>query len=344
MKLSRLLFVVFLSTGLILSAGCRRSHSPAANDETTAPVPVEVVNIERARVSATEDVVGTVSARSRATISAKITGRIEELRVAPGQKVAKGELLARLDAREIKARLDQAQAVLKQEEADRARFERLLKSKAVTRQEFDAVDTRFRVAVAGLKRAETTLDYSKISAPFDGVITRKLADVGDLLAPGKPLLEMEDTSALQLEAGVPEALVGQLSLGMKLSARAGTPEKKLTCVVDEISPSASPGSRTFLVKCTLPKAEGVRAGQFGRVGIPVAEKETLRIPASALVVRGQLEMVFVAVEGRALMRLVKSGRQDGDTVELLSGVEAGEQVIISGAATLRDGQAISIRK
>ena len=137
----------------------------------------------------------------------------------PGQAVRRGALLARIEGREVQARLDQALAVRQQAQDDLRRAASLLKQNILPQSEFDGAQSRARVAEAAVQEAETLLGYTRIEAPFDGTITRKDADVGDLAAPGKPLLEMEDGRALRLEADVPEAVVGRLTLGDVLPVR-----------------------------------------------------------------------------------------------------------------------------
>ena len=118
---------------------------------------------------------------------------------------------------------------------------------------------------------------------------------------------------------------------------------ELAGTVSEIAPSADPNSRTFLVKLDLPPTPGLRAGQFGRVAVPVGETSALRVPASAVLQRGEMELVFVVVNGHAQLRIVKTGERVGDEVELVSGVDAGEQVVTEGAANLMDGQPVTIK-
>ena len=275
---------------------------------------------------------GTVRAKLHSVIEAKVSGKIEQMLVVPGQKVKAGELLVQLDAREVQAQLDQALAVRQQAESDLKRATDLFQQKILSQSEYDSAQSKFRVADAAATEAKTLLGYTKVTAPFDGVITRKYADVGDLAAPGKPLLEMEDARDLQLEADVPEAVIGHLALGDKLGVRVSGVSNELAGVVSEIAPSADPNSRTFLVKLDLPPTPGLRAGQFGRVAVPVGETSALRVPASAVLQRGEMELVFVVVNGHAQLRIVKTGKRVGDEVELVSGVDAGEQVVVDGAA------------
>ena len=167
------------------------------------------------------------------------------------------------------------------------------------------------MADAAAAAAKTDADYTKVTAPFDGVITRKYADVGDLAAPGKPLLEMEDARDLQLETDVPEAVIDRLTLGDKLGVRVSGVRNELAGTVSEIAPSADPNSRTFLVKLDLLPTPGLRAGQFGRVAVPVGETSALRVPASAVLQRGEMELVFVVANGHAQLRIVKTGKRVG---------------------------------
>jgi RND family efflux transporter MFP subunit len=323
----------------LLLAGCHKKQTSLP--EALPTVLVRVHRIGAKPHVAAEDVVGTVRPKLHSVIEAKISGRIEKMLVTPGQQVRKGDLLAQLDAREIQAKLDQALAVRQQTKSELKRYETLRAKQVITPAEFEAVQSRYQVALATATEAETMLSYAKIIAPFDGIVTRKLADVGDLATPGKPLIELEDPQALQFEAAVPEAVVGKIALGTKLPVRIMSKERE--AVVSEIAPSGDPSSRTFLVKLDLPSAPELRAGQFGRVEIPVSQTNVLRAPASAVIQRGQMELVFVATDGHAWLRLVKTGKRFGNEIELLSGVSAGEEVVTEGAPSLVDGQAVKTR-
>jgi len=335
-------FAVGIALAGLVVAGC----GPKPGAAPAAPLPTVTVRaqtVERHQHVATEEVVGTVRAKLRSVIEAKVSGTIARMIVVPGQKVRRGELLASIEAREVGARLEQALAVRRQAEIDLTRSTSLQAQNIVAPSDYDAAQSRFRVADAAVREAETLLGYTKVNAPFDGTITRKLADVGDLAAPGKPLLELEDSHTLRLEADVPEAAVGALTLGDRLPVRLSAMETDLEGIVSEIAPASDPGSRTFLVKLDLPPTLSARAGQFGRVAVPVGGTSALRAPASAVVVRGQMELVFVVAEGRARLRIVKTGKRIGEDVELVSGVDAGESLVIENASTLVDGQPLQIR-
>jgi RND family efflux transporter MFP subunit len=348
-------FVILFSSFVIFLNGC--GHKPDAPASLLPVISVRAQVAESKSRVATEDVVGTVRPKLSAAIEAKVSGRIEQMLVVPGQTVTNGEPLVRLDAHEIQAQLDQAAAARQQAESDFKRASDLMAQKILSQSEFDAAQSKFRIAVAAETEAKTLLGYTEIVAPFAGVITRKLADVGDLAAPGKTLLQMENPATLRLEADVPAALIGNVNLGDRLAVSIAGVTNNFEGTVAEMSPAADPNSRTFLVKLDLPAMRGLRSGQFGRVAVPVGEVSAIRVPASTVVQRGQMEIVFVVAATpssqnentlatkaspplHAELRLVKTGARVGDEVEVVSGLDSGETVVTAGAADLTDGQAV----
>lgn len=313
-------------------------HGPTAEPMPTASVKTMTVSSQDTR--ATESVAGTVRARLQATLAAKIPGRIKMMSVSVGDQVKSGQVVVRLEAREIEARLRQARAVLSQAEADLARFTKLFEQKAATRQELEGVRTRHAVAEASVAEAGSMLEEATVRAPFAGVATQDMADVGDLATPGRPLLSVEAPGALRLEVAVSEALVGFMKMGQTISVEIG--EESYEGTVGEIAPSADPNSRTFLVKIDLPEDGGFKAGQFGRALLPTRSEEIVRVPKSAVVRRGQLELVFVVEKGEARLRLVRTGKHFGDSIEIVSGLGDDEEVVVEGAPTLGDGQPVEV--
>ena len=135
--------------------------------------------------------------------------------------------------------------------------------------------------------------------------------------------------------------MNKIKLGDRLPVSVGEVGTNLEGVVSEMAPAADANSRTYLVKLELPGAAGLRSGQFGRATLPVGETSALRVAASAVIERGQMELVFVAKDGRAQLRLVKTGKRVGGEVEVVAGLSAGESVVVEGAAQLRDGQPVA---
>ncbi len=337
--------VVSLSL-LCLLAGCgpdpRSASSGTGAPSSVAMAKVRLVAVESHGFTATEEVVGTVRTRLHATVEAKVAGRIESLGVAPGQTVRQGQLLATLDARETQARLDSAKAVLDQLVRDLERVGRLLKDGAATPSELEAVQSRHRMALAAVSEMETILGHARVVAPFDGVITRKAVDVGDLATPGRPLVEIEDPTHLRFEADVPEALIDEILSGARLPVRIASRKDSIEGVVVEMAPVAEAVSRTYRVTLDLPVVPGLRAGQFGRVAVPTGQTTVPHVPSSAVFQRGQLEYVVVAVAGRAQLRLVRTGKRLAADAEVISGLEVGEMVVVLEPDRVREGQPLEV--
>ncbi len=324
--------------------GCGRGRERANDNLSRLPsARVRVQSVESKSRAVIEEVVGTVRAKIHATIEAKLSGRIDRLPVVLGQQVKTGDLLARLDAAELNARLEQAQASLEQTERDWKRASALFEQQALTRAEYDAAQSRQRVAKGAVAEAQAMMTYVEILAPFDGVVTKKWVDAGDLAVPGKPLLSIENLSALQLEADVPQAIASRIERGARLAARVDGVSGELTGTVAEIAPAADSISRTFRVKLDLSPQPGLSSGQFARLLVPIGASDSLRVPGSAVVQRGQLEIVFVAANQHAQLHLVKTGNRIGDEIEILSGLHAGDAVVVDGAAQLTDGQLVEAK-
>jgi len=329
---------LIVSALALLLAGCHRESAPPVERPELPPAKVRLAVATLATNQAVERIVGTVRARTRALVSAKVSGRIRALQTTIGKAVKAGELLAEIDAGEISARLEQAEASLRNARRELDRYRKLLEQKAVTQSEYDAVETRHQIAAAAVDEARAMMGYTRVLAPFDGVIARQLADIGDLAAPGKPLLELESAGGLRFEADLPEALAASVRIGDRLEVAIDGINGPVAATLAEIAPAANPLSRTVPVKLDLPEVGGLRAGQFGRLSVPVAAGVNVRVPNDAVLRRGQMEIVFVSEDNRARLRLVRTGKRFGDQVEILSGIEQGESVVAPAPATLEDGR------
>jgi RND family efflux transporter MFP subunit len=321
-------------------SSCKHKGEGSVDVGQQGGVTVHTITAEEKTRPVLEEVVGTVRAKSAASIEAKVSGRISKMYVDLGQRVAKDQLLAEIDAKEVKAQYDRAVASRDQTLRDYKRATDLLQKQVTSQQEFDAVEGRYRVADAAVNEAASMLGYVEVRSPFDGVVVRKIADTGDFAAPGKPILQIENPEHLRFEADVPEAIIDRVQSGTVVDVVISTLPEPVHGTVSDISPAADSVSRTFLVRVDLPSVKGAKAGQFGRALFPTGSYSSLGVPSSSVVLRGQMEMVFIDDGGKARLRLVKTSRRFGDEVELLSGVSRGEKIITDHAAELSDGQPV----
>ncbi|MBE0656889.1 MAG: efflux RND transporter periplasmic adaptor subunit [Bryobacteraceae bacterium] len=257
-----------------------------------------------------------------------------------------------------KAQLDLAESTMK-------RMRSLYDQKSITSQEFDEVQARQRMASAnhkmaqakreqlnariaqaesGLAQASVNKVYTEVKAPFAGIVTERKAEPGMLAAPGMPILVIEQAGAYRLEAAIEESRIASVKQGSKVKVRLDSLDRDIEARVSEIMPALDPVSRTFTARIDLPSSQLIRSGLFARALFPAGEKQALAVPTSAIRQHGQVQSVFVADNGVARARLVKTGATLETGVEILSGLMAGDRVIANPPSTLSDGARIEVRQ
>jgi RND family efflux transporter MFP subunit len=299
--------------------------------------------VGRTRFLKREEAVGTVKTKREVLIAPRIMGTILELPVRAGDRVDQGQVLARLDDRDARTRLEQARSgvVEAESESSRAqtdyrRFERLRQQNAVPQQQFEQAQAAYRAAAArlkmareALKEAEINVGFSEIRSPVTGFVVEKDMEVGDMASPGRPILLVQEGGTLRLEAAVREGLAGTVELGAALKVKVDAIQQELTGTVEEKVPEADPRSRSFLVRVALPLTPGLRSGMFGRLYIPTGTVTPLTVPAGAIQRNGQLEQVWVISDsGEPSKRYVRTGETFEEHVEVLSGLDEGERVVV----------------
>ncbi len=328
---------------LFLLAGCRSDHPAALTAEELPAVPVTLFTVKQSAPVRQVEIMGTVQAADSAEIAARISGTIQELTVNPGSRVKKDDLLITISAGEMSAKVLQAQAQLEQVTRNLTREQSLLQKNAATPTTVKTLEESKRIAEAAYNEARTMLSYTQIRAPFDGVITMKMANVGDLATPGKPLVRLDDESRLQIMAAVPETLVLGITIGDILPVYIPAADLSLSGEVTEIAPLADPLSRTAPIKIHVNLNSKLRSGQFARVSLPGSRGTALMIPNSAVQSYGQMEKVFVVREGKAHMQLVRTGLHFEDQVEIVSGLNDGDQIVVNVSRELNDGQPVKVQ-
>ena len=329
--------LVFLGAGLAALAGCRRA-APAPVAEA-APVAVRTFAVVAERRPALVEMPATVRPAERATLATRLPGSIATLPVALGQSVAAGEVLLTLSVPEIEARVRQAQAQFAEAERNAARQRTLVTSGVNPPDSLRDAEDRLKFAQAAVAEAEAQFSYATLRAPFAGVITEKKVLPGDLAAPGVPLLVLESTQRLRAEGSVPEKAAAALRPGVQVSVLLDDASDAVTGTIEEISAAADAVSRSVLVKVALP-AGAARSGQFARLQIGAGTTDVVAVPRAAVTRFGQMERVWVVVDGRATLQLVQTGRARNDHVEVIAGLAAGDVVVLTPPASLRESQRI----
>ena len=233
---------------------------------------------------------------------------------------------------------DEVRSKLEVASAEREVADRLLQA---TRARQKQVLARIDQAKADVSNARVHVGYARLTSPINGIVVSRQTDVGYLATPGAPLLTIENNSRYQLEVAVEESRLGTIHPGDQAQLEIeALGDKELSGSVEEIVPAADPNSRSYIVKLSVPNVAGaqLRSGLYGKARFLSGHRQALAIPKTAITQRGQLTGVFIVDQsGIARLRLIKTGRAFGERVEILSGLNAGEQLLIEGPPTIQDG-------
>lgn len=329
------------------------------------PAAVRTITLQEETVPELIECTATVRARTAVEVIPLVAARVKAVHVKAGQKVSRGDLLVELEDAEFRARLAAADARFQAAEADRAEANRhfqrvngLFPTGSATREELDAASARRQAAEAAAKAAEaqaeearTALGHTALRSPLNGVVIDKKVNPGDFSMPGLPasagmpsgrvLLSLYDPEALWLETAVPERHSAAIQVGGPAEAVLPAASLRWQGKFVEVVPGVDEVSRTFLARLELPASPALKVGMLGKVRFAAGQRRMIRVPPEALLRRGQLDTAFVVVQGRAQLRLVRPGRPAGDRVEILSGLAAGESLLLNPGETLRDGDLVA---
>jgi RND family efflux transporter MFP subunit len=308
---------------------------------------------------------GTVKAKTVSDVASRVMGTVTSVKVKEGDKVVEGEVLLTIDDRDVVERAAAAREGYR--EAQRSleaagkskrlmeltyeRYKNLYDDKAISAHEMDEIETQKDLAViefgrssaalgmakANMEEAEINLGFTKLQAPVSGVVTEKKAEVGDMALPGEILLRVEDNSSFTLDVNVDEKMLGKVEPGMVVYADIDALGREIEGRITEVNPAIDPGTRTFLVKIAL-DGDSLRTGLYASVLIPSGKRETILVPPTAVIEKGQLEGVYTVNDaGIVTYRLVRTGRRYKGSLEVLSGLRDGDIVITEGAEKAVDG-------
>ena len=340
-----------LLSGLLLM-GCG-ADEPEAVAPAAPPVRATLTVVEPGTSEVVLDAIGSVESLAQATPATRVSGRVTMVAAHRGQMVAAGQLLIRVDSRDLKQGLaraqagrDQATAGYRLAQADFDRATALFAEKAIAQQALDRARMARDSAAAALDaanraigEAQAHLSYGDVLAPFAGLIIDRRVEVGDLAAPGQPLIILERTDSMKVTVNVAESSALKINTGN--AATVSSAGQQWQGTVASIVPTASRQSHAYEVRIVVDNRHGhLRSGQFARARFKTGERRSLFVPRELVVHQGQLRGVFVLTEGRALLRWLRFGVETADAIEVLSGLTAGE-TLVQPAAGVHDGVAIA---
>ncbi len=341
--------LVLLLAAALLS-GCDHADETAGTAPAPRLVMAQTLKLNSSNLQHLILLSGTVVSSNQVQVASRLMGYIRTLTVKEGQTVKTGELLFQVDPTDIEGQVAQARAGLAQAQAnfanakgDDERFGNLYNDQAIAKQQWDQIQLRYQVAgqqvaaaQAGLNTALAQMRYATVTSPIAGVVVQKMANQGDLAAPGRPVLVIEGQGKLQVQTQVPGDVYGKIRVGGTVQMLANG--KTLQGIIAQAVPVADPMSHTHTVKIDLPANAGLDSGSFVRVGFPGGSSPQLRVPRTAVVDRAGMTGVFVVDrDGIAHFRLVRLGAQTGEEIDVQAGLSADDTIVTSNLGAMENG-------
>ncbi len=332
---------------VLLLGACQPEHEPAAenSDEETPPVPVETSAPVRGDVYAMYTGTAPIEAFAEADVIAKVGGEIRQLLVEEGDEVRKGQVLARLDGERLTLELNESEAKLRKLQRDYERNVDLQAKGLISDGDFEKIKFEMEALEAAFNLASLELDYTQIRAPIDGVIAERFVKIGNTISEGEALFRVTSLDPLVAYLHVPEREYRNIAagqpVGIEIDALRG---ETIIAAVSRVSPIVDPQTGTFKITVEISdEKRRMKPGMFGRVSVIYdVHENALQIPRSALVENEGASSVFVVEDDRAVRRAVDTGYGNQGMVEVVSGLQEGDQVVTVGQASLKQDSRVTV--
>jgi membrane fusion protein (multidrug efflux system) len=305
--------------------------------------PVETARVVAVDLALDATAVGSLRSNESVVLRPETAGRISAINFRDGMAVAKGSLLVGLDAATQAAEFEQAKANLGLAQANQKRTQELFEKKFISQQSLDNTGAALKVQEAAVALAQAKLDKTRIKAPFTGVVGIRNVSVGDYVKEGQELINLEDISTLKIDFRLPESYLGQLKPGQSVEVSSDAlPGQRFTAVLDAINPLIDTNGRAISCRAHLSNAGAkLRPGMFVRVRLILEQRSNvLLIPEQALVPDAKAPYVFRVSDGKVTRTPVKPGIRRNAQVEIIEGLQAGDEVVTAGQLKLRDGASV----
>lgn len=306
-------------------------------------VTVESMTVTTAPLESTVDAVGTVLADASAVLRAEVAGPIVERHFEEGQAVQAGAALFSIEADILEAEFNEAKANVDQSEAEYTRAQELVNSQLVSATEYDTARANYNVSVARLRSAESRLSKTVIRAPFDGYVGLRRINVGDYATIGQELINVVRLDPLRVDFSVPETLLARVQPGQTIKVAVGAfRDEEFEGVVTAIDPQIDVTGHSMAVRARLPNPDlKLRPGLFAQVSVSLAiNPSAIMVPEQAIWPIGNDKIIYVIEEGVANQRTVMLGDRKPGWVEVVSGLNAGEEIVVAGQMKLFPGVAV----
>ncbi|HOP74202.1 MAG TPA: efflux RND transporter periplasmic adaptor subunit [Bacillota bacterium] len=356
--MNKKLIVIGIVLSLLLIAGCGRKK-PVVKEEDPV-VPVQVAVASSGDIQEIYSTTGTVEATSKTSVTSKISGRVAQIAVELGDYVSKGQTLVSLEKTDLINQLNQAKTSLLQAETNLSqiktnfnRIQKLFAEQLVSQHEFDNAKTQYEIALNQVQQAQINVEMSEeqlrnteIKAPISGYIGERKINAGEMATPGSPLMDIVDLSRVYVTIHLSDSYITQTKIGQKVTVRLPSlQDKTFSGTVYQISPAAQSDSKMFPVKILLDNSSRVfKDGMLAEVKMNFNErKNVIQIPIEAVIEETGTKAVFVIKDNQAYRKNVEVGINNGKFIEIISGININDQVVVLGQSNLEDGMKVVVK-
>jgi membrane fusion protein (multidrug efflux system) len=330
--------------------GCHEAASTeavAAETEDSA-VPVNVAAVVMRPAARVVNFVGTLYGHEEVTLSSQVEGQIEALHADLGDHVTAGQLLAKIEDAQLRARLREAEAMLSKARADEARAQKLSAKDVISAQEFESLRTNAEVAKARRETLEVTIDHTQVKSPLTGAVAHRLVSVGEYVVPGSKLFSLVSLNPLKLRGDIPERFVHEIRAEQPVRVTVDPfPDIVFEGKVSRVSPASDPQSRSVALEVLVDNFEEMlKPGFFAHASVVTRQDDhALMVPQEAIISFAGVTKLFVVRDGVAEERQVTTGtRGEGGLVEIVEGLTGQDRVVVSGLTKLADGTRVDVRE
>jgi membrane fusion protein, multidrug efflux system len=340
------LAVVLLIAGLVLQ---RASSGSAASTLRRAPVPaVKLTNPTRETITRSVRYTGNIEAIQQAAIYSKVTGNIDELYVNIGMPVRTGQLLALIDTTELAQQVEQSAATYQNAKLQFERTRDLFEKNLTAQADRDNAQAALTIAKANYDNSITRLGYTRITAPFAGVVTKRFLDPGAVVSPNTTtLFTLMDLDSVRVFVNVLEKDIPQIVHGTRAVVSVDAfPGREFNGIVTRSADAVDPATRTMAVEIDIPnKDHALKPGMFSNVTLIIGEKtDALTLPTQAVLKDSSGSYIFTVVADTARRLSVRTGADQNNRTEIVSGLTESQPVVVQGQQFVRNGGPVSIQK
>ncbi len=317
----------------------------AQGGEDRPATPVIVTEVTQSSFADEVEALGTLKANESVTIASSITELVTTISFTDNQRVSKGDVLVKMDAAEELAELAEQQSIFDEAQRQVERLTPLVEKGAASASILDENKRDLAAATARLNAVQSRIDQRIIKAPFDGVLGLRNVSVGALAQPGSMITTIDDDSVMKLDFSVPEIFLESLKQGVEINATTEAyPKKNFKGTIDSIDSRIDPITRSIQARAIIDNPNGeLKPGLLMQVVLQKNPREAILIPEEALVQSGQESYVFVVKNSKVEKRKIELGMRQFGSVEALSGLEVGEQIITHGILRVRDGAMVDVK-